>query len=196
MKKILLFAVAFILLIGLTGFALQYNTKMEEIRLSPRIYSLEAARYLVVELEGDPKTTRKTAGKTLYSISRMLRLSPSYMSGLHLDWQQRELLPKNQWLISYGKRVPETAGGLQDVINDGEKIYFERRPKILVAEILHLGPYSEIPASLARLRLYAKKKGYQPSGFYEEVYLKSLPFTKKQHEFETLLRYQLIPMAD
>ncbi|MGI9537791.1 MAG: hypothetical protein ACR2PB_12030 [Desulfocapsaceae bacterium] len=192
MKKILPLVKIVVLLLPAIVFIVYYNLRMSNERYEPHIYSLTGGRVLVAQITGDPEITRDTAGTTLYNASRKLKLSPSYMSARHLRWNQRYTSPIQDWIVHYSKMVPETATGLADIKDTADlKIFYERREKTEIAEILHLGRYEEIPDSLKKLRQFIDKEGYKLGGFYEEVYIIFEQIEPNPYEYETLLRYEV-----
>lgn len=173
-------------------FIVYYNLRMHNERYEPHIYTLTGGRVLVAKIAGDPDITMDTAGKTLYSASRKLKLSPSYMNARHLKWNQRYTTPRQDWVVHYSKMVPETATGLADIKDTADvTIFYERREKTEIAEILHIGRYEEIPDSLENLRQFIDREGYKLSGFYEEVYIVFEQIEPNPYEYETLLRYEV-----
>ena len=169
-----------------------YNLRMDVQRFEPHIYSMTREKVLVAKIKGDPDITMDTAEVTLYSAGRKLKLSPSYMSARHLKWNQRDTTPKQDWIVYYSRIVSETATGLADIKDTAEvSIFYDRRKKTEIAEILHVGRYDEIPESLEKLRRFIDKKGYRLSGFYEEVYHVFESIEPNPNEYETLLRYQV-----
>jgi len=182
---------AALLLPGIT-FMIYYNLRMDSQRFEPHIYSMTGGKVLVAKIQGDPDITMDTAGLTLYSAGRKLKLSPSYMSARHLDWKQRDTTPKQHWNIYYSRIVPETAISLADLKDTADvSIFYDRREKTEVAEILHVGLYDQIPESLEKLRIFVKQKGYGLNGFYEEVYQVFENIEPNPNKYETLLRYQV-----
>ena len=174
-------------------FIIFYNLRMNNERYEPHIYTLTGGRVLVAQITGDPEITMDTAAITLYSASRKLKLSPSYMSARHLQWNQRDTTPLQLWVVDYSKMVPETATGLADIKDTADvKIFYERREETEIAEILHLGPYKTIPESLEKLRQFIDKEGYKISGFYEEVYIVFEQIEPNPYDYETLLRYRVV----
>ncbi|MFC1831199.1 hypothetical protein ACFL0S_04180 [Thermodesulfobacteriota bacterium] len=174
-------------------FIIFYNLRMNNERYEPHIYTLTGGRVLVAQITGDPEITMDTAAITLYSASRKLKLSPSYMSARHLQWNQRDTAPLQDWVVDYSKMVPETATGLADIKDTADvKIFYERREETEIAEILHLGPYETIPESLEKLRQFIDKEGYKISGFYEEVYIVFEQIEPNPYDYETLLRYRVV----
>lgn len=174
-------------------FIIFYNLRMNNERYEPHIYTLTGGRVLVAQITGDPEITMDTAAITLYSASRKLKLSPSYMSARHLQWNQRDTTPPQDWVVDYSKMVPETATGLADIKDTADvKIFYERREETEIAEILHLGPYETIPESLEKLRQFIDKEGYKISGWYEEVYIVFEQIEPNPYDYETLLRYRVV----
>jgi hypothetical protein len=174
------------------AFMIVYNLRMEAQRYEPHIYSITGGKVLVAEITGDPEITRDTALVTLYSAGRKLKLSPAYMSARHPQWNQMNTKPRQDWTIYYSRVVPETATGLADIQDTAEvRIFYQRRDKTEIAEILHRGRYENIPESLVKLRRFIDSEGYTMSGFYEEVYLVFEQIEPNPGKYETLLRYQV-----
>ena len=179
-------------LLPVIAFITYYNLRMDKERFEPHIYTLTRGKVLVAKISGDPDITMDTAGTTLYSAGRKLKLSPSYITGRHLKWNQRNTTPIQDWVVYYSRMVPETAIGLADIKDTANvSIYYERRENTEVAEILHVGRYEDIPESLKKLRQFVEKEGYRFSGFYEEVYHLFESIESDPGKYETLLRYQV-----
>lgn len=179
-------------LLPVIAFITYYNLRMDKERFEPHIYTLTGGKVLVAKISGDPDITMDTAGTTLYSAGRKLKLSPSYITGRHLEWNQRNTTPIQEWVVYYSRMVPETAIGLADIKDTANvSIYYERRENTEVAEILHVGRYEDIPESLKKLRQFVEKEGYRISGFYEEVYHIFESIESDPGKYETLLRYQV-----
>jgi len=88
--------------------------------------------------------------------------------------------------------VPETAIGLADIKDTADVgIFYDRREKTEIAEILHVGRYDRIPESLEKLRLFVEQEGYSLTGFYEEAYRIFEFIEPNPNKYETLLRYQV-----
>ena len=186
----LLKTIAFLL--PVIAFITYYNLRMDKERFEPHIYTLTGGKVLVAKISGDPDITMDTAGTTLYSAGRKLKLSPSYITGRHLERNQRNTTPIKDWVVYYSRMVPETAIGLADIKDTTNvSIYYERRENTEVAEILHVGRYEDIPESLKKLRQFVDKEGYRFSGFFEEVYQVFESIESDPAKYETLLRYQV-----
>lgn len=193
MKIILTLLKFFTCLLPVIAFIIYYNLRMDKERYEPHICTLTGGKVLITKIPGDPDITMDTAGTTLYSAGRKLKLSPSYIAARHLTWKQRDTTPKKDWVVYYSRMVPETATDLADIQNSANvTIYYERRETTMIAEILHMGRYDDIPQSIIKLRQFIDKEGYRLRGFYEEVYLVFEHIEPDPNKFETLLRYQIV----
>jgi hypothetical protein len=68
------------------------------------------------------------------------------------------------------------------------RLRFERFREGLSIQIMHIGPYSEEPATLARMRAYAQDQGYVYRGKHHEIYLGD-PRRAKPEKLKTVLRH-------
>ncbi|THB75622.1 MAG: hypothetical protein D6B25_11740 [Desulfobulbaceae bacterium] len=181
-----------ITLIGAVVFLAWYNHRAELNRFQPYITTSSPVKELVTEITGDPDITFDSALTIFHNAARVLKLSPSYLTGRHLSWQQRTQVSRSQWVIHYRRPVPQTAIRLDKLQHSTRiKSYFSHRPALTTAQILHIGRYETIPESLETLRDYIDRQGYQLSGFYEEVYLKFEQIEPDPAKYETILRYQI-----
>jgi effector-binding domain-containing protein len=60
-----------------------------------------------------------------------------------------------------------------------------------VAEILHVGPYSEEDATIGRLKAFIADQGYEIAGLHEEEYLRGpgMLFAGDPRSYLTFIRY-------
>ena len=52
-----------------------------------------------------------------------------------------------------------------------DRLRFERWREGLSMQIMHIGPYSEEPATVARMKAFAEQNGYRPRGRHHEIYM-------------------------
>ncbi|OPZ63315.1 MAG: hypothetical protein BWY85_01772 [Firmicutes bacterium ADurb.Bin506] len=69
-----------------------------------------------------------------------------------------------------------------------EKLRFEGLHEGLCVQTLHLGPYSEEPATIARIEAFASENGYVLHGKHHEIYLGD-PKRVAPEKLKTILRY-------
>lgn len=92
------------------------------------------------------------------------------------------IVEKDNWTINIGIPVPEDTAelpGKQTGIN------LEMWEYGTVAQVLHLGPYDQETATIARLLKYINDQGYEIIGVHEEEYLT----TPKAKVMKTIIRY-------
>ena len=61
-------------------------------------------------------------------------------------------------------------------------------------QVMHIGPYSDEPATLARMDAFAAEKGYNYIGRHHEIYLGD-PRTAKPENLKTILRHAVTPVS-
>jgi hypothetical protein len=69
-----------------------------------------------------------------------------------------------------------------------DRLRFERFREGLCVQIMHVGPYSEEPATLARMEAFAQENGYVYRGKHHEIYLGD-PRRSKPEKLKTVLRH-------
>lgn len=69
-----------------------------------------------------------------------------------------------------------------------DRLRFEPFAEGLVAQVMHVGPYSEELPTIGRLLRFIKEHGYQVSGRHHEVYLGD-PRRTKPEKLKTVVRY-------
>jgi len=69
-----------------------------------------------------------------------------------------------------------------------EKMRMESFQEGLSMQIMHIGPYSEEPATLAKMDAYARENGYEYRGRHHEIYLGD-PRRAKPENLKTILRH-------
>jgi hypothetical protein len=91
---------------------------------------------------------------------------------------------KQEWDIVVGLAIPEGTKTLFQKV-PGVEVKIERWKYGTVAQLLHLGSYSEETANIERLLKFIQEEGYEVSGDHEEEYLSS-PAAKVP---KTIIRY-------
>jgi hypothetical protein len=71
-----------------------------------------------------------------------------------------------------------------------DKLRFETFAEGLSMQIMHIGPYSEEPATLARMEAFAKQNGYATRGKHHEIYLGD-PRRADPAKLKTVLRHPI-----
>ena len=71
-----------------------------------------------------------------------------------------------------------------------ERVRFEPFHEGTAAQILHIGPYADEPATIVRLRRFIAERGYEPAGKHHEIYL-SDPNRCAPEKLRTVIRYPI-----
>jgi hypothetical protein len=103
---------------------------------------------------------------------RVLVMVPDFIGKADVERAKREVLTK--------KPQPAVAGVGLERINEGR-----------VVQILHIGPYADEPASIAKMKALAASHGLRLAGAHHEIYLND-PRRVSPDRVKTLLR---IPVA-
>lgn len=75
-----------------------------------------------------------------------------------------------------------------------EKMRFETFQEGLSMQIMHIGPYAEEPASLAKMETFARENGYAYRGRHHEIYLGD-PRKAKPEKLKTILRHPVLKVG-
>src|SRR5579859_1008504 len=152
----------------------------------------KARQKMAVEARGDPnevlpqvlpalygcvyrlKFGLKKAGKTTFKVGSLIARWP-----MSLD------TPRQQWIGRVGLAIPASTRSLEQSEGCQPVLIETWDYGSLVAEIMHIGPYSTERPAIDRLLTFISASGYELAGVHEEEYLTS-PNAKIQ---ETIIRY-------
>lgn len=152
----------------------------------PQISAKPNQKMLIVEAKGDPNMVAKEAFTKLFST--YFRLPGAKMTAPRARWIADFAGPKEDWIGFYALPLPESVTSLPAGM-EGVKIkeweYGE------VAEILHIGSYSEETPTIEKLQAFIKAQGYEISGPHEEEYLKGPGMVSDPSEYWTIIRYRV-----
>jgi len=152
----------------------------------PQINKMPQQKMLAVEAKGDPNVVGQEAFsllfRTFFSL-KGVRISPP-----RARWLNLFIDPKEEWVGLYALPLPES---ITELPSEVEGVRIEYWDYGEVAEILHIGPYSEETPTIIKLHKFIQEKGYQISGPHEEVYLKGPGMASDPSEYWTIIRYQV-----
>ncbi len=160
----------------------QYDKlKNPQIRKIP-----DKQKMLVVEKKGDPNVTAGEAFSTLFSA--FFKLPGAKMDPPRARWLNTLTDPREEWVGLYALPLPDSVDSLPTGV-EGVKIdYWEYGE---VAEILHVGPYSEETPTIERLIAFIADQGYEIAGPHEEEYLRGPESGPDSSKYITIIRYQI-----
>jgi hypothetical protein len=106
------------------------------------------------------------------------------VSGLRARYPDAHLVPKEEWTHIIGLPIPEDTTALPQKVA-GIEVKIETWPYGTVAQILHLGSYSEEGPNIELLNKFIEESGCEIVGPHEEEYL-TKPNAKVP---KTIIRY-------
>ena len=204
MKRTIIVAVFIIAAVAATTVVLWWRSGPDASQFAhlaaPRITHLENQRMLVVEAVGDPNVVAGRAFKLLFAayfktegVSRMA--SPP---APRARWPQPLETPRSEWVGRYALPVPHQATAAPTMpAEPGLRIGFETWEYGDVAEVLHVGRYSEEEPDIRRLQTFVTASGYRVVGEHEEEYVRGpgMIFAGDPERYLTIIRLRVIPAA-
>ncbi|MEI7834215.1 MAG: GyrI-like domain-containing protein, partial [bacterium] len=146
------------------------------LKTDPVIIELPARLMATVTSVGDPNVVGGSVMPALYGAVYPLKFALKKqgiefkVETLRARWPDAHLLPKDQWTAHWAIPVPEgTMELLQKV--PGVTVALQTWQYGTVAQILHLGPYTEEGPTVIRLHQFITDSGYEIAGPHEEEYV-------------------------
>ena len=158
----------------------------------PQIVEMPSQKMAVIYAKGDPNKTMPQFLPALYGSVYKLKFelkkkgTDFKVSGLRARWPDAHLVPKEEWLGIFALPIPQDITSLPQKI-EGVEVKVEQWDYGTVAQILHIGPYSEEGATVEHLHKFIAGSGYEIAGVHEEEYL-TTPKAKVQ---KTIIRYPI-----
>ena len=141
---------------------------------------------LVVEKIGDPNATAGNAFSLLFST--FFKLPGVKMAPPRARWLNTFTDPRDEWVGLYALPLPDSVESLPAGV-EGVKIdYWEYGE---VAEILHIGAYSEETPTIEKLLAFIADQGYEVAGPHEEEYIRGPESGPDSSKYMTIIRYQV-----
>jgi hypothetical protein len=170
--------------------------------LVPVITEVADQKVVAVEIKGDPSKETERISGPLYAAAYGIRKEykdeghPFVVDKLRGRWPSRNMsLPRSQWTGIYALPVPNDVKALPPLKPEkqvpGVSVSLTTWRYGLVAQILHVGPYSTEWPTIEKLHAFVESKGYEvlPDS-HEEIYL-SDPRRTAPEEMKTLLLCRL-----
>jgi len=196
MKKVLI-VIGILLVVGVIAFFLfgdNYGKLMKEYGplVEPRVSEVADQKMLEYKGTGDPNQVAMVAYKSLFNVyyslsgvDKMKAVAPK------ARWPEVDINKKGEWVGLYGVPVPDSITELPAGVDPNIQLVTWKYGT--VAEILHIGPYSEETANIEKLKKFITDSGYKIAGAHEEDYIKGPGMfgagnTKK---YLTIIRYQI-----
>jgi len=159
----------------------------------PEIVELPARKVATITSKGDPNVVGEQVFKPLYGAVYTLKfdlkkrgLESFKVEAVRARWPDAHLLPKDQWTAHWALPIPDDTEALPQKSPDVE-VAIATWEYGTVAQVLHLGPYSEEGPTVAALLKFIEDSGYRMIGEHEEEYLTS----PKAKVIKTIIRYRV-----
>ena len=161
------------------------------VRQKPSIVEMPAQRMAAVRSVGDPNEVGAQVFPALFGAVYTLKFKVLKPRGVEFKvsaprarWPLALDTPREQWVGLWGIPVPDDTDELPQTVAD-VPVTLETWEYGTVAHILHLGPYADEAATVARLHTFLAESGYEIAGPHEEEYL-TQPDAK---QMKTIIRY-------
>ena len=162
-------------------------------KLEPKIVEMLPQKMAVVTGKGTPDKVFSELMPALYGSVYTLKFDlkkkglPTFkVSGLRARYPDAHLVPKEGWTHIIGLPIPMDTEVLPQKVA-GVEVKIETWNYGTVAQILHIGSYSEEGPNIERLLKFIEDNGYEIAGPHEEEYL-TQPDAKV---VKTIIRYEV-----
>ncbi|RJE85238.1 hypothetical protein D3P07_21560 [Paenibacillus sp. 1011MAR3C5] len=177
--------------------------------LEPRLVHFPELNYVAIEGQGDPNGERfQKSTEAIYTVAYGVKglckreqadFTVAKMEGLwwvDSDVEDPLTVPREEWRWRIIIRMPDFVAA--DQVASARLAAAKKKPVLAeliqtvaflpiqegdCVQIMHIGPYSEEPATLERMHAYISEHGLTGNGLHHEIYLsdprKSAPSTRK-----------------
>ncbi len=164
----------------------------------PRITNMPDQKMLEVQAAGDPNVVAKDAFELLFKIYYKIPGVPKEIKAPRARWAGDPKV-KSSWTGYYALPVPGGTASFPAVDpKPGYKVELKTWEYEDVAEILHIGPYSEETPTIEKLHQFIRQQGYAIAGYHEEEYVKGPGMFLKgdPKKYYTIIRYRVRKSLD
>lgn len=186
-----------------------YNPTSKEVQ----IVTVPKLNYLMIDGSGDPNTSQeyKDAIEALFSVSYALKfMIKKEISGVDygvmplegLWWTDNieEFSMENKGIWKWTSLIMQPDFIEKDLVDRAieevkkkkklasiSKVRFKSITEGLVAQIMHIGPYSEEKPTVEKLHNYIESNGYDKTGIHHEIYISDVRRTAPER-LKTIIR--------
>lgn len=197
MKTIAL-AVIVVVLAGIVGVTIWVRSGPSPAQFAyianPRLTRLPDRQMLVVEAHGDPNVVGAHAFKRLFKAYYKLDgVSRGRPPAPRARWPRPDETPKHEWVGSYALPVPAGASLPSSAAEADLPVSIRTWEYGAVAEILHVGRYSNEDTDIRRLVDFVVSQGYRVIGDHEEEYVRGpgMFFAGDPEQYLTIIRLRV-----
>lgn len=190
----------------------QYKTLFNPPSAKPVMVEMPEFQYLMLDGSGDPNNTAEYQPKveTLFGLAYTLKFmlkkagtvdyKVTSLEGLWWveDYNNFSFTERDNWLWTLLILQPEqvTSEHLAEAAKEvgrkkglelARKVRLEKLKEGMVAQVMHLGPYSAEAPTIERLHEFITQSGYELTGKHHEIYL-SDPRRAAPEKMKTIIR--------
>lgn len=178
----------------------------------PALVKTGPAKYLAIEGKGEPGGGEfQSKIGALYNVAFTIKMEKKFagedyavckLEGLWwIAENSKDLMeaPKSQWKWKLMIRVPEFIGAkeLKEAVSkllekgkppEVSEVKLEKLTEGLCVQVLHVGPYDDEPATIAKMKEFSAEEGLAFHGLHHEIYL-SDPRRVAPAKLRTILRH-------
>jgi hypothetical protein len=175
----------------------------------PALIEVPSLPYLMVDGKGAPESAEYTAAVSgLYAVAYAVRFALKPVVDYSVPPLQGQWWSPDPAVFTTGDRsawcwtmmIMQPRQASAEIVSEAmakarkkkpvDGVRFEHFEEGTCAQILHTGPYSEEPSTIARLMDFVSGTGRQITGNHHEIYL-TRPRTDAPEKMRTLIRYPL-----
>jgi hypothetical protein len=163
----------------------------------PAITTKPDQRMLVVRVQGDPNQVGGEAFGLLFKLYFRIKgvAKGPKQPAPRARWPVSLDVAPSEWVGHYALPVPNQVAEIPEhEAGEGLEVELATWEYGEVAEILHVGPYSEEEPTIERLHTFIEDSGYEIVGDHEEEYLRGpgMPLIRvRPEDYYTIIRYQV-----
>jgi hypothetical protein len=163
----------------------------------PAITTKPDQKMLVVRVQGDPNQVGGEAFGLLFKLYFGIKgvAKGPKQPAPRARWPVSLDVAPSEWVGHYAMPVPDHVTEVPEhEAGTGPEVELATWKYGEVAEILHVGPYSEEEPTIERLHAFIEDSGYEIVGDHEEEYLRGpgMPLIRvRPEDYYTIIRYQV-----
>jgi hypothetical protein len=163
----------------------------------PAITTKPDQKMLVVRAQGDPNQVGGEAFGLLFKLYFGIKgvAKGPKQPAPRARWPVSLDVTPSEWVGHYAMPVPDHVAEIPEhEAGTGLEVELATWKYGEVAEILHVGPYSEEEPTIERLHAFIEDSGYEIVGDHEEEYLRGpgMPLIRvRPEDYYTIIRYQV-----
>jgi hypothetical protein len=165
----------------------------------PKLSEMDAQKMIVISVQGDPDSVASTVVSDLFELFyQMPNTSKGFVPpSIRARWDIDSTKNRDYWISYWALPVAQEEILLPEMeLSSGLSASLETWEYGQVAEILHLGPYSEEQPAIHKLHAFIESTEHKITSLHEEEYLigPGMFGRGNSEEYATIIRYVVEPI--